>query len=177
MLLVIAGPAGAGKTTAIASLAERGFVTTRAVTSRSPRPSEAGSNEYVFVSKHEFQRQISDGELFDWDYYDGHYYGYEQRLLRLVMEQKVVIPVTARMAIRVRERIGVPSFLAFIDASDEVLDWRLQSRSATSGETSLRAALRVEERDHSGMFDAVLRGEDTDRLLEDLLRTVADAGF
>ncbi|MEX0322210.1 MAG: guanylate kinase [Puniceicoccaceae bacterium] len=78
LLLVIAGPAGSGKTTLCDALlnefseqVER-LVTT---TSRDPRPGEVDGNDYHFLSPDEFRSRIDQGKFIEWAYVHGRYYG------------------------------------------------------------------------------------------------------
>jgi guanylate kinase len=78
VLLVLAGPAGAGKTT----LCERfvtetpGFSRVVTATTRPPRPGEVNDVHYHFLSPAQFDARIAAGEFLEWAYVHGsHRYG------------------------------------------------------------------------------------------------------
>ncbi len=78
LLLVIAGPAGSGKTTLCDALvAEFSNQVQRLVTttSREPRPGEVDGTDYHFLSPEEFKAKIDDGAFIEWAYVHGRYYG------------------------------------------------------------------------------------------------------
>ena len=78
LLLVIAGPAGSGKTTLCDALMEEfsaqveRLVTT---TSRDPRPGEVDGTDYHFLTPEEFELKIDQGDFIEWAYVHGRYYG------------------------------------------------------------------------------------------------------
>lgn len=79
-LFVVTGPSGAGKDSVISGARERfsaeevfGSITT--TTSRPMRPGEAEGAPYYFISRDEFERKMSDGEMIEWAEVYGNYYG------------------------------------------------------------------------------------------------------
>jgi guanylate kinase len=68
VLLVLAGPAGSGKTT----LCERvvaevpGFTRVITSTTREPRPGEVNGVHYHFFTPEEFDRRVADGAFLEW---------------------------------------------------------------------------------------------------------------
>ncbi|MFJ6165839.1 guanylate kinase [Micromonospora orduensis] len=77
LLFVVAGPSGAGKTSAIAEACHRGLGARLATyTTRPPRPSETDGVDYHFVSRAEFERLKETGEIAESQTkYGGHLYG------------------------------------------------------------------------------------------------------
>ena len=68
LLLVIAGPAGSGKSTLCDRLLKegRGFSRVVTTTTRPPRPGEVNGVHYHFFSADEFRRRLAAGEFLEW---------------------------------------------------------------------------------------------------------------
>jgi guanylate kinase len=68
LLLVIAGPAGSGKSTLCERLLRErpGFSRVVTTTTRSPRPGEINGVHYHFFSAEEFRRRLAAGEFLEW---------------------------------------------------------------------------------------------------------------
>ncbi|MGA2016066.1 MAG: guanylate kinase [Opitutaceae bacterium] len=73
ILLVIAGPAGSGKSTLCDRLVAAGLGFTRVVTSttRAPRIGEANAVHYHFFSPQEFDAKVAAGEFLEWAWVHG----------------------------------------------------------------------------------------------------------
>ena len=76
-LTVLSGPSGVGKSTVVAGLRKEspGIWLSVSVTTRAPRPGEAGGREYHFVGDAEFDRMLAHGDLLEWATFAGHRYG------------------------------------------------------------------------------------------------------
>jgi len=76
-VVVLSAPSGAGKTTItralLAARPDVGFSVS--ATTRPPRPGERHGEAYYFVSREEFARRRSAGELLECAEYAGHWYG------------------------------------------------------------------------------------------------------
>ncbi len=68
LLLVVAGPAGSGKTTLCARLVREVAGVERVVTAttRAPRPGEVDGRDYHFFSNAEFDRLVAEGAFLEW---------------------------------------------------------------------------------------------------------------
>ena len=73
VLLVLAGPAGSGKSTLCDRLAEAGTGFSRVVTSttRSPRQGETHGVHYHFFKPEEFDAKVAGGEFLEWAWVHG----------------------------------------------------------------------------------------------------------
>jgi guanylate kinase len=67
-LLILAGPAGVGKSTLCDRLVREvpGFERVITATTRSPRPNELNGRDYHFLSEAEFDRRLSAGDFLEW---------------------------------------------------------------------------------------------------------------
>ena len=77
LLLVIAGPAGSGKTTLCDRLVEENERVERLVTctTRSPREGEQDGVDYHFLSNEAFDQNIAEGAFLEWAKVHDHRYG------------------------------------------------------------------------------------------------------
>lgn len=67
-LLILAGPAGVGKSTLCDRLVREtpGFERVITATTRPPRPNETHGQDYHFLSEAEFDRRLAAGEFLEW---------------------------------------------------------------------------------------------------------------
>jgi guanylate kinase len=73
VLLVLAGPAGSGKSTLCDRLVDAGMGFSRVVTTttRAPRQGEVDGVHYHFLSPAEFDRRVNAGEFLEWAWVHG----------------------------------------------------------------------------------------------------------
>lgn len=69
-LLILAGPAGVGKSTLCDRLVKEipGFERVVTATTRPPRPNEVDGRDYHFLTNAEFDRRVAAGEFLEWAY-------------------------------------------------------------------------------------------------------------
>src|SRR3989338_6465224 len=77
MVIVLTGPASAGKDTILLKLLEKYPNLKRVVTttSRAPREGELSGKDYNFVSREEFEDMINKEEMLEYVNFSGNYYG------------------------------------------------------------------------------------------------------
>ncbi len=76
ILFVISAPSGAGKTTLISSLRQKGdFIYSVSCTTRLPRPGEVHGEDYFFMTEEEFRSHVSLGDFLEHAEVHGHFYG------------------------------------------------------------------------------------------------------
>jgi guanylate kinase len=93
LLLVIAGPAGSGKSTLCDRLLKEGLGFSRVVTTttRPPRPGEINGIHYHFFPVDEFRRRLAAGEFLEWAQVHG---DFEDRLYG-TLRSSVINPLEA----------------------------------------------------------------------------------
>lgn len=175
MLITISGPSTIGKDSRWLRLANTlGFEIEVPFTTRPIRASEIDGVSHRFVSTLQFHEMIRQGQLTEWDFTLGNYYGTALALRSKVESgQNVVLQVLGRMALRLRAR--VPNVVTvMLQASDRaVLDTRLAGRGYRADEIEQRIAHADEEAVHASLFDYLV--PDADILPEDhVLRILAD---
>ena len=92
-LTVLSGPSGVGKSTVVAELRRRSpeIWISVSVTTRSPRPGEVNGREYYFVTRDEFDRMVSAGELLEWAEFAGNKYGTPAAPVRETMKDDALL--------------------------------------------------------------------------------------
>ena len=84
MLVILSGVAGAGKDTIKRELIKRmeGITTIPSYTDRPPREGDRPAGEqYIYVTKDEFEEMVKKDELYEYSVHHNHYYGTSKKLL------------------------------------------------------------------------------------------------
>ncbi len=110
-IFVISGPSGVGKGTLIRAAKQDSDLKDQVVdvpsyTTREPRPGElSGKQERVFVSRDQFDRMRTEGQLFEAASFDGHRYGLalEDILNVLNRGKNILLEVTAKTALQLKD--------------------------------------------------------------------------
>jgi len=173
VLLVLAGPAGSGKTTLCERLVAEAPGFTRVVTSttRDPRPGEVNGVHYHFFTPAEFDARIAGGAFLEWAWvHKKNRYGTLASSVRdpLAAGRSLVINVDVQGVENFRRAAAADPVLArhlatvFIDVPIPELRVRLGGRGESEAEIAHRMAtaeLELRERDK---FDHVITSRDRD---------------
>lgn len=187
VLIVLAGPAGSGKTTLCERLvhSEGGFERVVTATTRPPREGERDGVDYHFLSPAEFDRRIAAGEFLEWAWvHQKNRYG--------TLASAVLGPLAAGRSLVINVDVqGVNSFrraaesnvllrrclvTVFIDLPLEVSRHRLVGR-ATDGAEEIERRMRTAaaERLERDRFDFVIESASRDEDYAALLALIAKA--
>lgn len=161
LLVILSGPSGVGKDSALMRMRELGFPFHFVVTAtdRPQRPGEINGVDYHFVTTAEFERMIAEGELLEWARVYGDYKGIPKWDVRnaLASGRDVILRIDVQGTATVKKIApeAVTIFLAPSKFSD--LRERLQYRRTDSPdqiEERLRQAAR--EMEAIDQFDYVV---------------------
>lgn len=123
---MISAPSGAGKSTLVNSLRQTpDFVYSVSCTTREPRPGEIDGEDYVFLSREDFEKRIAAGDFIEHAEVHGKYYGTlrETVLKNLETGVDVLIDVDVQGARQIREDgAGIKESLADIFIMPPSLD-------------------------------------------------------
>lgn len=137
-LIVLSGPSGAGKSTVIAELLgqRQDIHFSVSFTTRQPRVGEADGVNYNFVSREEFERMISAGELLEHAEYVGNYYGTSMKVIREKLDRgiDVLLDIEVQGAAKVRRRCPEAVLIFIVPPSLAELSRRLHNRNTDSEE-------------------------------------------
>jgi guanylate kinase len=175
LLLVLAGPAGSGKSTLCERLVEAGLGFSRVITTttRDPRPGEINGVHYHFLSPAEFDSKLAKAEFLEWAWVHGdRRYGTlaSSVLDPLTRGESLVVNLDVQGVASLRDACARYPLLArslatvFILVSHEQLQERIRSRGQddeaeiarrmATAETELKEAGKFEFQIHSGSREA-----------------------
>jgi guanylate kinase len=167
VLLVLAGPAGSGKTTLCERLVatEPGCARVVTATTRPPRPGEINGVHYHFLARPEFDAKVAAGEFLEWALVHGT--GGDRRygtpassvLGPLAAGTSLVINVDVqgveafRRAARERPSLAQAMATAFISVAPAELRARLTARGDNAAEIERRMVTAARELAEAPKFD------------------------
>jgi len=173
LLVVIAGPSGAGKHTVIRRFRELepGIAHTVSATTRAPRTGEVDGEHYYFLDRETFQNRVTSGEFLEWAEVHGNLYGtLLSELDRCVKTAQETILELDVQGMRTLRRLGYDIISIFImPPSLEILEQRLRNRGTDSNEViALRLANAESELAARGEFDYIVVNDMVERAVGDV---------
>ncbi|MCS6900633.1 MAG: guanylate kinase [Myxococcales bacterium] len=181
LILVLASPSGAGKTSLknrlLADFPRLRFSVSH--TTRRQRPHELDGRDYHFVDRRTFEMMIDQGEFAEHAEVFGNLYGTSLAELRRASPEQtgVVLDLDVQGARQMAARIPRALSVFILPPSFEELERRLRAR-ADEPESSIRRRL-AEARDevkHYAMFDHLIVNDELDRAYEQLRAVVLAEG-
>lgn len=181
VLLVLAGPAGSGKTTLCERMVAENDDFSRVVTSttRDPRPGEVDGRDYHFFSAEEFDRKVADGAFLEWAWvHRKNRYG---TLASAVLEplaagRSLIINVDVqgvenfRVAARGNPLLARHMGTVYIDVPIDELRVRLEGRGETETEIERRMITAEREQQERDKFDYVITSASKEADFAELLK-------
>jgi guanylate kinase len=185
VLLVLAGPAGSGKSTLCDRLVDAGMGFTRVVTSttRAPRSGEANGIHYHFFTAADFDARVQQGEFLEWAWVHGdRRYGTlaASVLGPLQLGRDLVMSVDVQGVESLRRIAAADPFLRgvmttiFIVVDHERLLSRMRERGKDDeAEIARRMATAEAELKEAAKFDFVIESQTRDEDFAALLAILA----
>lgn len=160
-LVVISGPSGVGKRTAIKQyLSEHpNAVKCVSMTTREPREGEVDGKDYFFVSHMEFERAARSNQLLEHSYYKRNGYGTPRKTIEDARNagKNVVLDVDIIGAMKVRVLCPDATLIFLMPPSWEELERRLRERyKGSEEEVQERLDSAQEEILCAGQYDYIL---------------------
>lgn len=168
--VIISAPSGAGKTTIVRHLLEKGLGLAFSVsaTSRERRAHEIDGHDYFFISTDAFRERIADGAFIEWEeVYPGRFHGtLRSEIQRIWSEgQSPIFDVDVVGGLHLKAAFGDKALALFVaPPSLQVLEQRLRMRGT---ETEHTLATRIGKAEHelsfASRFDAIIVNDDLER--------------
>jgi len=162
-LIIISAPSGAGKTTIVNSLLQKGLGLEFSVsaTTRNPRGKEKNGKEYYFIPTEEFREKIRKNEFVEWEevYKDQFYGTLKSEVERIWAESKhVVFDVDVKGGINLKNIFGKKALSIFImPPSVKELEKRLLRRATEDrSKIKMRVEKAIREIKLSDKFDHII---------------------
>lgn len=181
VLLVLAGPAGSGKTTLCERMVAEvpGFERIVTTTTRAPRPGEVNGVHYHFFSPEQFDAKVAAGEFLEWAWVHktGNRYGTlaSSVLDPLAAGRSLIINVDVQGVQNFRKAAETNPLLAkrmgtvFINVPIPELRVRLTGRGETEAEIAHRMETAERELLEIGKFDFVVNSSNREADFQALL--------
>lgn len=166
-LIIFSAPSGAGKSTIVNHLIQKGLDIEFSIsaTSRAPRGSEQNGVEYYFLSPDEFRQKIANNEFIEYEevYKDCYYGTLRSEIDRIGSKGKnIIFDVDVVGGLNIKKQFGDRALLVFIAPPGiEALRMRLTGRGTDSSEMiDLRIAKAEYELSFAPHFDVTIVNDD-----------------
>lgn len=149
LLLIVSGPAGSGKGTVVNELVsshDNIFLSVSATT-RQPRPGERDGVHYHFISKEDFEKRISNGEILEYTTYCDNYYGTPLKEVNeaLAEGKDIILEIEVDGAMQVKKKLPEAITVMLTPPDKEILEARLRARGTETNEVILWRLERAKE--------------------------------
>lgn len=177
VVFVVSAPSGSGKSTLVRRLLDQDkkLLFSVSYTTRPPRGKEQAGQDYVYVSREEFEAAVARGEFLEYAEVFGNYYGTHRSWLdRARTEGKdLVLDIDVQGASQLKTKVPDAVSIFILAPSRSDLEARLRARSEDSEEVierRLREAAR-EIRNYS-QYEYVLVNQDLETSVDTLASIV-----
>lgn len=133
VLIVLSGPSGVGKGTVRKALFEEtdiDFQYSISMTTRNPREGEMNGEDYFFVTREEFEKNIAEGNMLEYAEYVGNYYGTPKTFIddTLASGRDVFLEIEVQGALQVKEKMPEGAYIFLTPPDLDALKERLVER-------------------------------------------------
>jgi guanylate kinase len=181
MMLVIASPSGAGKSSISRAVmaTDENIRLSVSVTTRAKRPSEVDHVHYHFIDRHEFERMRAEGELLEWAEVHGILYATPRAHVeeQLAAGKDILFDIDYQGTQQLYRASRADMVTVFIlPPSIRELRHRLERRAEDGTDVIMRRLRNARvEMDHWSEYDYVLINDDLNRSV-DAVRAILAAG-
>lgn len=172
-LIIFSAPSGAGKSTIVQALLNKGFNLEFSIsaTSRAPRGNEKNGVEYHFLTPDEFRAKIKEEAFLEWEeVYENTYYGTLKSEVERICSvgNNIVFDVDVVGGVNIKKMYGDKALSIFVQPpSIDELKKRLISRGTDSSQKiEMRIAKAEKELSFASEFDKVIVNDNLEQALE-----------
>ena len=183
-LIVVSGPSGAGKSTLIRAALDSvpKLAYSVSATTRAPREGEVNGRDYIFLSREEFEKWISEGRFLEWAEYSDNLYGTPEQSVEEFLRDglSVILEIELQGARKVHQK-RPDAVMIFVQApSLEETRKRLEGRATEDSEAlERRMTTALSEVSARSEFDYEVVNDDPEKAREDIIRimrTIVEGG-
>lgn len=176
-VFIISAPSGSGKSTLVQRLLKTvpNLAFSISYTTRPPRASEVPGEDYIFISRKEFEERLARSEFLEHAEVFGNYYGTNREAFEAATREgkDLVLDIDIQGARQLRTAIPQAITIFVLPPSKQVMEQRLRSRSQDSEEVIQRrlqgAAVEVKNYTH---YDFVIINRDIEEASAQLVNIV-----
>ena len=181
-LIVVSGPSGSGKDTVVRQLMamDERIRFSVSCTTREIREGEQEGVDYYYISEEEFKQRRESGDILEYNYYAGHYYGTPVSELAKCLDGtcKIVLVIDVNGGKNVK-KLFPGALLIFLEPpSEEELVRRLRHRGTeTDDEIFARLEIARSEMAEAEHYDRIVINRDVEeaaREIRELIYSWAD---
>ena len=172
-VIIFSAPSGAGKTSIVKDLLNRGLPLEFSVSaaSRNKRAGEVHGKDYYFLDAREFKRKIENDEFLEWEeVYPDYFYGTLKSELERIWKDgnHVIFEVDVKGGLKLKHKFGNQALAIFVmPPSINELERRLRARSSETEEDLRKRLSRArEEIAQADHFDAIVTNSKLDEAKE-----------
>ncbi len=167
LLIFVSGPSGVGKSTICRRLAsELPAEFAVSATTREGKPQDAQGKKYEFVDEATFRRWLETGELLEYAYVFGNWYGTLKTPVQegLAAGRTILLEIDVQGAIQVHKLFPHAMGVFILPPSEQDLLTRLRGRGRDDEATIMRrfaeAQQEIRTAEASGVYDLLVVNED-----------------
>lgn len=180
LLIVFSGPSGAGKDTVLKRFLDENpdCALSVSATTRAPREGEVDGENYFFITRERFGELTAMGEMLEYAYYNGNYYGTPKDMVeeQRARGKNVILEIEVQGALKIKE-MGIDAvFIFLMPPSWKTLKQRLANRNTDSPwNVAERLNIAVTEMESAHLYDYIVVNDDLDACTAQMKAVVAAA--
>jgi len=176
-VFIISAPSGSGKSTLVSRLVQRDQRLRFSVsyTTRKPRGREKPGENYIYISRPEFEARIDAGEFLEYAEVFGNYYGTSRKIYEQSRQEgmDLVLDIDVQGARQLKDKLPEAVSIFVLAPSRDILEQRLRTRSEDAEEV-IQRRLRdaAEEIRNYKQYDYVLVNYRVDESVDTLVSII-----
>lgn len=180
ILIVVSGFSGAGKGTVMKRLMEKyseDYALSVSMTTRGPRNGEVDGVHYFFVSREQFEENISKEGFIEHAQYCGNYYGTPKAYVekQLAEGKNVILEIEIQGALLVKEKLPETLLLFVTPPTADELKRRLVGRGTeTAEQIDARMKRAIDEAPFMSQYDYIVVNDEVEKCV-DKIHDLVDA--